>query len=188
MCANPLAPEHEHLVEPATRRILCCCTPCAILFEGGKESRFRRVPRRVEALLDFHLSDLQWESLHLPIQLVFFYKDRTRGRVLGFYPSPAGATESLLPLEAWQELEAQNRVLLELEHDVEALLVNRVGSSREYYRVPIDECYKLVGLIRSRWQGLSGGTEAWQAIRQFFDELRARAHRRGDPSHAGVDL
>jgi hypothetical protein len=188
MCANPLGREHEHLVEPSSRRLLCCCGACAILFEGGAESRFRRVPRRIERLLDFQLSDSQWESLHLPIQLAFFYKIRTSAQVLAFYPSPAGATESLLPLEAWQELEAQNPVLLELEHDVEALLVNRLGPSREHYRVPIDRCFALVGLLRTHWRGLSGGALAWQSIREFFDELRQRAHSRGEPSHAGLDV
>jgi Family of unknown function (DUF5947) len=188
MCANPLGHEHEHLVEPAGRRLLCCCSACAILFESGAESRFRRVPRRIERLLDFQISDAQWESLHLPIQLAFFYKIRTRAQVLAFYPSPAGATESLLPLEAWHELEAQNPVLLELQPDVEALLVNRLGASREHYRVPIDRCFALVGLLRTHWRGLSGGTEAWQAIRQFFDELRENAHTRGEPPYAGLDL
>ena len=174
LCASPLPPDHEHLVEPATRRLLCSCQACAILFDGGSESRFRRVPRRAEALLGFELTDEQWESLHLPIQLAFFYKSRATGQVHAFYPSPAGATESLLPLEDWQELERENPVLLEFEPEVEALLVNRLGSSREHYRVPIDVCYKLVGLLRLRWRGLAGGTEAWQEIRLFFDDLKAR--------------
>ena len=46
------------------------------------------------------------------------------------------------------------------------------------YRVPIDECYKLVGLIRTHWRGLSGGTEVWEEIGRFFDELRERAQPR----------
>ncbi len=189
LCALPLGSVHEHLVEPAVRRLLCSCAACAILFDGSSaDSRFRRVPHRIEALLDFRLSDARWESLHLPIQLAFFYKSGTTGQVVALYPSPAGATESLLPLEAWQELEAENPVLVEMERDVEALLVNRVGPARDYYRVPIDECYKLVGLLRSQWRGLSGGTEVWQRIRRFFDELRERAQPRGEPSHAGIDV
>ena len=43
--------------------------------------------------------------------------------------------------------------LKNMEPDVEALLVNRIGHARawtsEYFLVPIDQCYKLVGLIRS---------------------------------------
>jgi hypothetical protein len=67
-----------------------------------------------------------------------------------------------------------------MEADVEALLVNRVAYARgaaasAYYVLPIDECYKLVGLIRSQWRGLSGGAEVWQAIGEFFEQLKRRA-------------
>ena len=96
------------------------------------------------------------------------------------YPSPAGATESLLELESWNDLATRNPQLDEMEPDVEALLVNRLGYSRgysapEYYVLPIDECYKLVGLIRAHWSGLSGGTEVWQQIGEFFRSLKERA-------------
>lgn len=184
LCGAALGSAHEHLIEPARRSLLCCCDACAILLSNREGGRFRRVPRRIEVLRDFRLSDDRWEALHLPIHLAFFSPSTTHGRVLAFYPSPAGATESLLPLEAWQELEAENPVLRELLPDVEALLVNRVGQSREYYRAPIDECYKLVGLLRLHWRGLSGGAEVWKEIGQFFDGLRARSQTSGGPSHA----
>jgi hypothetical protein len=105
------------------------------------------------------------------------------------YPSPAGATESLLPLEAWSSIVQANPALNHLEPDVEALLVNRVGQSRgsaaaEYYIVPIDTCYKLVGLIRLHWRGLSGGTEVWQEISNFFAELRYRSQIVTEETHA----
>jgi hypothetical protein len=61
--------------------------------------------------------------------------------------------------------------------DVEALLVNRVGAARDYFIVPIDECYKLVGLIRLHWRGLSGGAVVWGEIGRFFDELRRRGNQ-----------
>ncbi len=92
--------------------------------------------------------------------------------MLAFYPSPAGATESLLSLAAWEALVADNPWLTELKPDVEALLVNRVEGAREYYRVPIDRCYELVGLIRAHWRGMSGGSEAWSAIHEFFARLK----------------
>jgi hypothetical protein len=41
--------------------------------------------------------------------------------------------------------------------------------------LPIDECYKLVGLIRMHWKGLSGGTEVWRELGEFFTNLKARA-------------
>ena len=66
---------------------------------------------------------------------------------MAFYPSPAGATESLLPLSSWQQLVTENPALKRLEPDVEALLVNRVASARDYYIAPIDHCFELVGLF-----------------------------------------
>lgn len=107
----------------------------------------------------------------LPIQLAFFFHSTPDGRLIALYPSPAGATESTLPLDAWDSIVAENPALLGLEADVEALLVNRVGEKREYFIAPIDKCYELVGLIRAKWHGLSGGTEAWTAINGFFDTM-----------------
>jgi hypothetical protein len=176
LCNTELPAEHEHLVEPASRRLVCCCNPCAVLFSGQQNGRFRRVPRRVQFLPDFRLTDAQWEELHLPINLAFFFPSSNAGRVVAVYPSPAGATESLLTLEAWQALAEENPVLRELEMDVEALLVNRVGQARDHYRVPMDECYKLVGLIRTNWRGLSGGTEVWEVIGRFFLSLKERSN------------
>jgi hypothetical protein len=143
-------------------------------------TKYKRVPRRVLALADFRLSDGQWDSLMVPISMAFFFRSTPDARVVAFYPSPAGATESLLPLETWKDIEEANPLLKEMEADVEALLVNRVGHVRgftapEYYVLPIDECYKLVGLIRANWRGLSGGVEVWQEIGHFFDGLKHRA-------------
>jgi hypothetical protein len=184
LCAAPLPPDHEHLIEPAVQRIVCSCTACAILFSGQAGTRYRRVPRDVEFLGDFRLSDAQWEELHLPINLAFFFRSTRAGRVVAVYPSPAGGTESLLTLEAWQQLEEENPVLRELEADVEALLVNRLGPAREHYRVPIDACYRLVGLIRAGWRGLSGGAEVWQEIGQFFAGLSRHSNRGEISCHA----
>jgi hypothetical protein len=179
LCSAEVAAGHPHLIEPGTRKLLCTCDACAILF-SGMGTKYKRVPRRVLALQNFHLSDGQWESLMVPISMAFFFRSTPDARVVAFYPSPAGATESLLPLETWKDIEDANPILLEVESDVEALLVNRVGHARgftaaEYYVLPIDECYKLVGLIRANWRGLSGGTEVWQEIGQFFDGLKQRA-------------
>jgi hypothetical protein len=62
-----------------------------------------------------------------------------------------------------------------MERDVEALLVNPARGASEHYLVPIDECYKLVGVIRTRWRGFSGGREVWDEIARFFEGLRLRA-------------
>ncbi|HMF56132.1 MAG TPA: DUF5947 family protein [Pyrinomonadaceae bacterium] len=174
MCSAALPPGHEHLVEPLSRQLLCACQPCAILFSDHEKTKYKRVPRRVELLTDFLLTDEQWESLLIPIGMAFFFHSTPDGKVVAIYPSPAGPTESLLDLESWQDIVRDNAVLQKMNSDVEALLVNRVGQSREYFLVPIDECYKLVGLIRANWRGLSGGTEVWREIAGFFNELKER--------------
>jgi hypothetical protein len=179
MCSTALAADHQHLLDPANRRIVCACDACAILFYAQGDTKFKRVPRRTRFLPDFQLSESQWNSLMMPINMAFFFKSSPQnGRVIAMYPSPAGATESLLTLDTWDEIAAGNPVLDDMETDVEALLVNRIGHSRgfnepEHYIVPIDECYKLVGLIRSHWSGLAGGTEIWRQIAEFFAHLKA---------------
>jgi hypothetical protein len=184
MCSAELPPAHTHLVEPANRQLVCACEPCAILFSGQSETKYRRVPRRISRLPDFRLTDGQWDSLMIPIQLAFFFKSTPERKVVALYPSPAGATESLLSLDAWDEIVRANPVLLEMEADTEALLVSRVGNEHEYYLVPVDECYKLVGLIRTHWRGLSGGTEVWREILRFFASLKERHTTRREASRA----
>ena len=110
----------------------------------------------------------------IPINMAFFYRSSVAGRVVVYYPSPAGAIESLLDLESWQETVEHNPILKEMETDTEALLVNRVQAA-EYFIVPIDQCYRLVGLIRSKWKGLSGGTEVWESINSFYAELKSQS-------------
>jgi hypothetical protein len=175
LCRAALAAEHQHLIEPAQRQLACVCDACAILFGSAGETKYRRVPRDARLLTDLHLSDAQWESLLIPIQLAFFFHSSPAGKVVALYPSPAGPTESLLDLRAWSEIARANSALNRMEPDVEGLLVNRVGETREYFIAPIDECFKLVGLIRMHWRGFSGGALAWEEIGRFFDELRKLA-------------
>lgn len=184
LCSARLAAEHAHLLEVASRRLCCACEPCAILFSNPAAPKYRRVPRRVQLLTDFRLSDVQWEGLALPINLAFLVYSSQAERVVALYPSPAGATEALPPAEAWQSLVEENPVLRVLEPDVEALLVNRLGAEPAYYRVGIDECYKLIGLIRTHWRGLSGGTAVWEEIGRFFAALKERSGAAGGPAHA----
>jgi hypothetical protein len=191
MCGTPLPPEHQHLLEPPQRRIVCACDACAILFDTQGNAKYKRVPRRIRFLPDFQLTDSQWNGLMMPINMAFFFRSTPHdGRVIAMYPSPAGATESLLTLDTWDDIAENNPVLDEMEADVEALLVNRIGHSRgftdpEYYIVPIDECYKLVGLIRSHWSGLAGGTEVWRQIAEFFAQMKARSPKAAfESSHA----
>jgi hypothetical protein len=179
LCGVALAEEHPHLVEVASRRLRCACDACAVLFDNPAAGKFRRVPRRVEYLADFRLDDVRWAALGLPVNLAFFLHSSAAGKVVAFYPSPGGATEALPPPEAWQELVEDNPVLGRLEPDVEALLVNRLGEMPECYRVGVDECYKLVGLVRTHWRGLSGGPAVWEEVARFFAALRGRSRPAG---------
>lgn len=180
LCNAEVSADHQHLIEPLQRKLVCACDACAILFSGQQGSKFRRVPRRVSFLPGFRMTDAQWDNLMIPINMAFFFNSAADQKIVALYPSPAGPTESLLTLEAWEEIANENPILKEMEPDVEALLVNRMASARssasaEYYVVPIDECYKLVGLIRAHWRGLSGGTEVWEEIGQFFTRLKERS-------------
>ena len=189
LCSVALRLEHPHLIDPSQRRLLCACDACALLFTDRADAKFKRVPRRARLLLDFRMTDAEWDGLLIPINLAFFIKNAGDSRVTALYPSPAGATESLLPLETWKSIVQANPVLYEMQSDVEALLVNRVGHAREasaaqYFVAPIDECYRLVGLIRVHWRGLSGGEEVWQEIGKFFAELRSKAEFVTEGAHA----
>ena len=158
-----------------TQKIVCACDACALRFQDVVEGRFKLIPRDTRALPDFAMADADWENFALPINLAFFFYDSPNEKMTAMYPSPAGATESLLPLTAWAAIVRQNSALEKLEPDVEALLVHRAGEAREYFIAPIDKCFELVGLIRMHWRGFTGGEEVWREIGKFFDSLKNSA-------------
>ena len=176
-CAAPIAQNHGHVVESDSRRLLCACAACACSVGEQPSGRYRRVPTHVEALTDFRMTDAEWHALGLPIEMAWLFHSTHAGRPIAFYPSPLGATQCLLGLEAWEAIVTRNPNLAEFEPDVEALLVNRINRRRNYYRVPIDRCYELVGLIRTHWQGWSGGDEVWHAIDDYFARLAPTKER-----------
>ena len=176
LCGNEIPPDHRHVLQLTERRILCVCESCLALRSGDPE--LRPSGTRVVWLDDFELSDELWARFQIPIGLAFFLRDSAAGRVVALYPSPAGATESELDLDAWDELGAANPALADLEADAEALIVNRMGEPPQHAIAPIDECYRLVGLIKASWEGISGGVGPEEAIERFFDELRVRSASR----------
>ncbi|HWA96954.1 MAG TPA: DUF5947 family protein, partial [Pirellulales bacterium] len=169
---------------PAERQLQCACDACAFLFPGQAGGRFRRVPRDASVLHDFRFDDATWNEFRLPIELAFFVERENPQRVVAAYPSPGGAVEADVEAECWRRLIELNPVLATVEREVEALLVHRIGASRRYYRVPIDVCFQLVGLIRKSWRGLGGGPQVWGAIDEFFNGLDQRASRRVGGRHA----
>jgi hypothetical protein len=163
------------LLETAQRQIVCACDACELTFRGVINGRFKSIPRDVRKLPEFQLSNGVWESLALPINLAFLFRDSRSNRIVAMFPSPAGPTESLLMPEAWEDLARENPALLGMAADVEALLLNRLGAARDYFIAPIDRCFELVGLVRTHWRGLSGGDVVWKQIESFLDRLRAEA-------------
>ncbi len=184
LCSAALPAEHDHLFEPGRRGLVCACAACAVLFGHRGAVKYRRVPRRVEFLADLRLTDVQWVALGLPVNLAFFLHSTPAGRIVAVYPSPGGATEAPLPPEAWEALVEENPALRELEPDVEALLANRVGAARDHYRVGIDQCYRLVGLLRTHWRGFSGGSAVWEEVGRFFAGLKEQCRPAAGMSHA----
>ncbi|MFL5653448.1 MAG: DUF5947 family protein [Ktedonobacteraceae bacterium] len=185
LCSAEIAANHRHLLELSKHTLVCVCQPCSILFgdPGAGGGKYRLVPWRYLILPDFQMTDEQWDDLLIPVNMVYIFHSTSANHVMAFYPSPAGAMESQLTLEGWDTLVSGNPILNDLEPDVEALLINRVRNRgedyREHYIVPIDACYKLVGLIRLKWKGLSGGEEVWKAIAEFFADLRTKSERGG---------
>src|SRR4051812_812252 len=53
-CSLPLAPGHRHLLELATRKLICACDACALRFDNG-QGRYRLVPRDSKALQSFQI-------------------------------------------------------------------------------------------------------------------------------------
>lgn len=177
-CTELVFDDHPHVVNTETRSLMCACRGCYLLFapDAAAGGRYRAVPDDVTFDATFRLTDGQWEALQIPVGMAFFFHQSDLGRAVAFYPSPAGATESLLSLDTWAELLAANAVLRDMLPDVQALLVYRPrGGQRQCFIVPIDACYQLVGLIRRYWKGFDGGQEAWDAIETFFADLTERS-------------
>ena len=173
LCTLTLAAKHRHLLHLDERRILCVCETCWAVRSG--EAEFRPVGNRTVWLDDFALTDEQWASFQIPIGLAFFMVSTVSGGVIALYPSPAGATECELDLESWQRLVAENPALADLEADAEALIVNRMADEPKHVIAPIDVAYQLVGVVKTSWEGISGGSATEEAVARYFEGLRERA-------------
>lgn len=183
LCATPVADEHDHIVDLENRSLMCACRPCYLVFspEGAGGRRYRAVPDRYLAVASVG-SGAFWENMEIPVGVAFFFLNSALEQLAAFYPSPAGATESLLPLDAWHDIVTANPGLATLRPDVEAVLVRTSDGARsegppgpECFIVPIDVCYELVGELRRVWRGFDGGSDAHGALREFFDRIRSRA-------------
>jgi hypothetical protein len=179
MCATDIGGQHQHVVDLVGRGLMCTCRPCYLLFTAeGAELRYRAVPDRYLSFPGFRLFGGQWDELEIPVGLAFFFSNSVLGRTVAFYPGPAGATESELPLGAWDRVTEANPALRFLAADVEALIVRipeRDAGEVVAHLVPIDRCYELVGSLRMAWRGFDGGQEARALLDAFFADLAARS-------------
>jgi hypothetical protein len=181
MCSEPIADEHQHVVNVAARQLMCVCRPCYLLFtDPAAELRYRAVPDRYLAFVGFALDRRAWEALQIPVGVAFFFTNSELGRTVAFYPGPAGATESELDLDSWNAVGGADPRAGLVADDVEALLVrvpqnDDQNAEPESYLVPIDACYEFVGRLRMMWRGFDGGQEARAFIDGFFADIKSRA-------------
>jgi hypothetical protein len=189
LCGTPVPPGHRHLVDTEHRSLACACTACGLLFtrEGAAGGRYRTVPDRVLRDPAGPLTDAEWASLAIPVNVAFFFLNSALGRIVASYPSPAGVTECELDLAAWDEVAAGYPLLRALAPDIEAILVAAAAEGpgqsgavagtgpRETFLVPIDACYSLAGALRLNWHGFDGGAEVREILTAFLDDLRRRA-------------
>ena len=176
LCGNTVPADHRHLLHLAERRIVCVCETCWARSSGDAD--FRPTGFRMVLLEEFNLSDELWAAFQIPIGLAFFFYSASVERVVGLYPSPAGATECELHLASWERLAELNPDLQRLEPDAEALIVDRMSEPHNYAIVPIDECYRLVGMIKASWEGISGGSAVEDSVASFFGAMRAGAQEK----------
>lgn len=179
MCAEDIDEGHPHVVDVVSRALLCTCRPCYLLFTAeGAELRYRAVPDRYLSLAGTPLSIGQWDELGIPVGLAFFFVNSALGRTVAFYPGPAGATESELPLDVWNSIVAATPALGTMAPDVEACIVrmpDRAATEAACHLVPIDRCYELVGGLRMVWRGFDGGQDARALLDAFFADLAERS-------------
>ncbi len=165
MCGNAVEERHVHLLDEEQGTLLCACRACAVLFPD-EQGRYRKVPRR-----RLRLTGVRPDDLGVPVGLAFFTSGAD-GAVTAHYPSPAGATGWTVEPAAWEAAVASCPPLATLRPGVEALLVNTLRDADERWLVPVDDCYRLVAVVRGSWKGLSGGTRVWPEIEAFFARLK----------------
>ncbi|MBS2988202.1 hypothetical protein AC1659_02890 [Rhodococcus erythropolis] len=178
MCAAGIGDEHQHVVDVQVRSLMCVCRPCYLLFAPvDADLRYKAVPDRYLEFPDFDLGPGRWESLEIPVGLAFFFRNSLLDKYIVFYPGPAGATESELPIDSFETVLAENPGLSQMRADVEALIVSvpASGQSPRCFVVPIDACYELVGRLRTVWRGFDGGQDAARAVDEFFGRVEARS-------------
>jgi hypothetical protein len=200
-CAAAITTDHGHVADLESSSLMCACRACYLLFTHSGAGQTRQQPRpaghpqpgqarqagraRYRAVPDRYRSDrghpltaAEWDALEIPVGLAFFLRSSASADTTAFYPSPAGATECRLDIEAWARIAAGHPLLGAAAADVEAILISRGEPDQggvQAFLVPIDACYELAGRMRLLWRGFDGGAEARDAVASFLEGVRERA-------------
>jgi hypothetical protein len=175
LCGNPIADHHRHVLAASDQTLRCACRACGLLFEkdAAAQGQYRLVPQR---RIRLEAADDITDDIGVPVGLVFLVRQPDGGAVAN-YPSPLGVTRSELDEAGWQRLATRWPVLAAMTPHVEALLLNSARGARERWLVPIDDCYRLVAVVRQHWKGMSGGRDVWPAVSEFFAGLHGQTAR-----------
>lgn len=170
VCRVAVPERHRHLLDTDRGEVLCTCQACTLLFvrDAASQGHYRLVPER-----RVRLAEVSTKRLGIPVGLAYFVPTGD-GSAVAHYPSPIGATEWEVDPAAWQDAVGQRPELGGMQPEVEALLVNTARGRRHQWIVPIDDCFRLVAVVRREWTGLSGGSTVWPAVDRFFAELDER--------------
>ena len=166
-CGQALADEHAHVLDTQDARPRCACAACALLFPDTGPGRFRRSGASPQRLASPLCTDEQWTALGVPVGLAWFFRDGA-ARLRLQYPGAAG------PVEAPQSSAALAEAiepLRSLAPGVEAILVRRKAGASAAWRVPMDTCWHLSGLLRRHWRGFEGGAEVHAQLERLFKDL-----------------
>ena len=138
-CAVPsLHHDHPHLVELAKRQTPLRLRRLRHPLQRTGDARYKRVSRSSRFLPNFQMTDGQWDSLMIPINMAFLFHTSLENRVVALYPSPPVQPNPCCHSSLDGNRRAKPGTASTWKPDVEALLVNRVGHARglrdaEYY-------------------------------------------------------
>jgi hypothetical protein len=166
-CSQAVGPEHAHVLDE-NGAPKCACMACALLFPEQTVAQFRRIDSRAQRLPMEIFSEAQWAALGIPVGLAWFFRDAKDGRLRAMYPGAAGSVEGRAQVAPEAGMPA---MILTLEPGTEALLVRRSAQKGECWRVSMDHCWRLAGLLRRHWRGFAGGADVHARVDAFFTGL-----------------
>ena len=105
MCAEPIADEHQHVVNVEGRQLMCMCRGCYLLFTDTNAAlRYRAVPDRYLSFPEFALGRREWEALQIPVGLAFFFRNSVAGPDGRVLSGPGGRHRVRTGLTAWDAI------------------------------------------------------------------------------------